>query len=150
MSDAPALSRTGVRGLGFQVRNTGKHKEKYRLYATAQWSEGGVQQQKIRSISIRGIPRAARRIAKVLVSCHPSHEDKNVKEMTETCWKALEELIMRIHREDSIRRTRAWIRRDAYRPSMTSWKPPHFSPLNEVPMCSATLSRSRTTGFMLW
>ena len=100
MSDAPALSRTGVRGLGFQVRNTGKHKEKYRLYATAQWSEGGVQQQKIRSISIRGIPRAARRIAKVLVSCHPSHEDKNVKEMTETCWKALEELIMRIHRED--------------------------------------------------
>ncbi|WP_103029891.1 hypothetical protein [Salinibacter altiplanensis] len=98
MSDAPALSRTGVRGLGFQVRNTGEYKEKYRLYATAQWSEGGVHQQKIRSISIRGIPRAARRIAKVLVSCHPSHEGKNVEEMTEICWEALEELIMQIHR----------------------------------------------------
>jgi hypothetical protein len=100
MSDAPSLSRTGVRGLGFQVRNTGKYNGEYRLYATAQWSEGGVQQQKIRSISIRGISRAARRIAKVLVSCHPSYEGKDVEEMTETCWEALEELIMRIHRED--------------------------------------------------
>jgi len=100
MSDAPPLSRTGVRGLGFQVRNTGKYKEEYRLYATAQWSEGGVQQQKIRSISIRGIPRAARRIAKVLVNCHPFHEDKHIEEMTEICWEALEETIMQIHRED--------------------------------------------------
>jgi len=100
MSDAPPLSRTGVRGLGFQVRNTGKYKEEYRLYATAQWSEGGVQQQKIRSISIRGIPRAARRIAKVLVNCHPFHEDKDIEEMTEICWEALEETIMQIHRED--------------------------------------------------
>ncbi|MCS3864674.1 hypothetical protein [Salinibacter ruber] len=89
-----------MRGLGFQVRNTGKYKKEYRLYATAQWSEGGVQQQKIRSISIRGIPRAARRIAKVLVSCHPSHEDKDVQEMTEICWEALEETIMQIHRQD--------------------------------------------------
>lgn len=85
MSDTPALSRTGVRGLGFQVRNTGKYKEEYHLYATAQWSDGGVQQQKIRSISIRGIPRAARRIAKVLVNCHSFHENKDIEEMTEVC-----------------------------------------------------------------
>ena len=98
MSDAPSLSRTGVRGLGFQVRNTGKHKEEYRLYATAQWSEGGVQRQKVRSISIRGIPRAARRIAKVLVRCHPAHEDKDAQEMTEICWEALEEMVLQIHR----------------------------------------------------
>ena len=97
MSDAPALSRTGVRGLGFQVRNTGQ-KEEYRLYATAQWSEDGVQRQKVRSISIRGIPRAARQIAKVLVNCHPSHEDKDVEEMTELCREALEELVLQIHR----------------------------------------------------
>lgn len=34
------------------------------------------------------------------MGCHPSHEDKNVEEITEICWEALEELVLQIHRED--------------------------------------------------
>lgn len=99
MSDPPALSRTGVRGLGFQVLNTTSGEE-YRLYASAQWSEDGVQHRKLHSISVRGIPRAAHRIAKVLVSHHPAHEDKSREEMAEICREALEDLVMQIHEED--------------------------------------------------
>lgn len=96
MPDAPTLSRTGVRGLGFQVRNTGE----YRLYTTAQWSEDGVQHHKLRSISIRGVPRAAHSIARVLVENHPCHEDKDPKQMAETCREALDRTILRIHEND--------------------------------------------------
>lgn len=100
MSDTPALSRTGVRGLGFHVLDVGDDETNCRLYATANWSEDGKQKTKIRSISIRGIPRAAQRIAEVLIENHPSHKDKDLEEMSQVCREALRDLIMKIHEED--------------------------------------------------
>ena len=89
----PARSRTGVRGLGFQVWTVDGEK---RLYATAQWSDESGQTRRMRSISSRGIPRAAQQIAEVLAASHPHYEDAG--DLTETCEEALTETIMQIYR----------------------------------------------------
>jgi hypothetical protein len=91
------MTRTGIRGLGFQV---GKKGEAFRLYATVQWREDGQNRSRMRSLHAHGVEGAAHQLSRVLIERIPEHEDADPAELADRCTQALRRLISRIYRAE--------------------------------------------------
>ncbi len=92
------MTRTGIRGLGFQV---GKKSGTFRLYATVQWREDERNWSRMRSLHAHGIEGAANQLSRVLVEQIPEHENKDPGELAAHCAQALRRLISRIYQAGS-------------------------------------------------
>jgi hypothetical protein len=88
------MTRTGIRGLGFQV---GKKGETFRMYATVQWREDEQNWSRMRSLHAHGIEGAASQLSRVLVDKIPAHTDADPEALAERCATALRRLISRIY-----------------------------------------------------
>ena len=93
--DADRRKGTGLSRLQAHVY---EQADSYALYATPQWSEGGVQHQRIRSISIRSVPDAAWEIAGVMAEANPDYDDTGREEIADLCEEALLQTIDRIYK----------------------------------------------------
>ena len=91
------MTRTGIRGLGFQV---GKKGEAFRLYATVQWREDSQNRSRMRSLHAHGVEGAAHQLSRVLIERIPEHEDADPAELADRCTQALRRLISRIYRAE--------------------------------------------------
>lgn len=89
------MTRTGIRGLGFQV---GKKSGSFRLYATAQWRDDGQNWSRMRSLHAHGIDGAANQLSRILVERIPDHQDSDPSALAARCARALRRLITRIYR----------------------------------------------------
>lgn len=88
------MTRTGVRGLGFQV---GKKGDQFRMYATVQWRKDDQNRSRMRSLHAHGIDGAARQLARVLVDKVKAHADTDPAALADRCAAALRRLISRIY-----------------------------------------------------
>lgn len=88
------MTRTGIRGFGFQV---GKKSGKFRLYATVQWRDDGQNWSRMRSLHAHGIRGAANQLSRVLVERIHEHEDTDPAALADRCTQALRRLISRIY-----------------------------------------------------
>ncbi|PSQ96691.1 MAG: hypothetical protein BRD55_05275 [Bacteroidetes bacterium SW_9_63_38] len=92
------MTRTGIRGLGFQV---GKKGGKFRMYATVQWRDDEQNKSRMRSLHAHGIEGAANQLSRVLVDKIPAHADADPADLADRCATALRQLISRIYEAGS-------------------------------------------------
>lgn len=88
------MTRTGIRGLGFQV---GKKGDQFRMYATVQWREDEQNRSRMRSLHAHGITEAANQLSRVLVDKIPVHADADPIALADRCASALRRLVSRIY-----------------------------------------------------
>lgn len=88
------MTRTGIRGLGFQV---GKKGGKFRMYATVQWSADDQNRSRMRSLHAHGIDGAANQLSRVLIDKVEAHAEADPADLASRCATALRCLISRIY-----------------------------------------------------
>jgi hypothetical protein len=89
------LTRTGIRGFGFQI---GHKRSGFRLYVTAQWSEESGTVTRMRSLHAHGIDGAVAQVVPFIIEHVPDHEGKDPEAFTNACTAALRQLLRRIYR----------------------------------------------------
>lgn len=92
------MTRTGIRGLGFQV---GKKGGRFRMYATVQWREDDQNRSRMRSLHAHGIEGAASQLSRVLVDKIDAHGEADPAALADRCATALRRLVSRIYKAGS-------------------------------------------------
>ena len=88
------MTRTGIRGLGFQV---GKKGDQFRMYATVQWQEDEQNRSRMRSLHAHGIEGVAHQLSRVLIDKIPVHSEADPADLADRCATALRQLLSRIY-----------------------------------------------------